>query len=226
MMQLLTVVYRYGDDAYYLAADGEFIDCYRNRKDAEDAAAAIRMLNLSGYRVTGENPDKRTGEPFGRIFLTAAIGPQLPNPYALREDGPAPRHHTGDLIAMDAPRDVMRRALDFLTMPYALIAELRQLDPEDRGLLYSAVRYSSADELRLMILAAQDGKPRYVHPDNLASWVSTIAYLCREDGAEVGFIPLITGPIRAVWEALYAWFCARESRDRQFAPLHRSIGGY
>lgn len=213
MMQDLTVVYRYGEDRYLLAADGGLIDTYRDRASAEHDAAVIRMLNLSGYLVRGENPRMTPGYQYGRIFVEAAIGPRIPNAYTL-----AP-HYADQLANMDAPRDVMGRALDFLTMPYALIDELRQLDPDDRGLLYSVERNDSAGAFRDLILVARGDdrplhalhnyQPRHVHPDNLAAWISNIADDCKDDGAERGTIPLIAGQTRAVWVALYRWYLAR-----------------
>lgn len=179
--------------------------------------------------MTGENPHKLSGEPYGRIFVQATIGPRVPNPYTL------PRVYADQLAAlveMSPPRDVMGRSIDSMATPYALIHELRQLDPDDRGLLTAARRYESARAFRDLILVAQDRDPypwfgrHSVHPDNLASWVANVADACTEDGADRGFIPLIAGESRAVWEALYAWLAAREGRDRHLAPLHRSIGGF
>lgn len=228
-MQLLTTVYRYGDDAYYLAADGGFIDQYRDRAQADHGAACIRALNLAGYSVAGENPRKEPGCQYGRIFVQATIGPKAPNPY-----NPAvlPAHYTEELEGLaSAARDVMGRTLDHMSMPYALIAELRQLDPA--ALDYGRGRYDSIEQYQELIKVAQGDdphryatghdQPRYVHPDNLQSWIGRIADACKDDGADPGFIPLIGGAHRAVWEAMYLWYRAQKRRDARYAPLVRSL---
>jgi hypothetical protein len=218
-VQDLAIVYRYSEDLYLLSADGGLIDTYRNREQAETAADHIRALNLAGYTVRGENPRMEPGYQYGRVFIEATIGPKVPNPYALRADGPAPIICADELPYLPVPRDVMGRALDFLTIPYALIHELRQLDPDDRGLLTAAARYDSASAYRDMIRTAQGDDPhryamghdqrRTVAADNLSAWIATIADLCKDDGADRGFIPLIGGSTRAVWMALYRWYTVR-----------------
>jgi hypothetical protein len=218
-MQLLTIVYRYSEDRYLLAADGGLLGTFRVRTDAELVADAIRDLNLAGYTVTGENPQNRPGEPYGRLFIERAIGPRLPRHLL-------PRATVEELVSLTHPSTIGRSLVDSMSRPYLLVEQLRQLDPDDRGLVYAAERNDSADYYRDMIGASQLADPaRYVHPDNLSAWVSTIADLCVEDGADRGFIPLIGDTPRAVWEALYSWLTRKEG-TRAEAVIGRSAAGY
>lgn len=229
MMQDLVIVYRYGEDRYLLSADGGLLDTFPSREQAETIADHVRALNLAGYTVRGENPRMEPGHQYGRIFIEATIGPKMPNPYALRSDGEAPRIYADELPYLPVPRDVMGRALDFLTTPYALIAELKRLDPDDRGLLFAAERYDSVQAFRDMIRTARGDDPcRYangrdqrhsVEADNLAAWVSNVADLVAEDNIQRDMMPLIAGRYRAVWVALYRWLQAREGRAARYAPV-------
>jgi hypothetical protein len=142
-----------------------------------------------------------------------AASPAFPTPAALLD------------YALSAYDEMMTPATADDVIPY-LIARLALVNPDDRGLVYSAERNASAEEYRDLIRHTRphvtDG--RYVGRDNLYSWLANVADLCKEDGADRGFIPLIAGESRAVWDLCYVCLQRHEAAHRAHEARHDVFG--
>jgi hypothetical protein len=150
--------------------------------------------------------------------LSTAVDSFTPSPAF-----PKPADLLDQLIS--AYDDSMAPATDDDAIPY-LIARLRSLNPDDRGLLYSAERNASAEEYRDLIrhLRPHVTDGRYVGRDNLFTWLANIADACKGDGADRGFIPLIAGEPRAVWDLCYACLQRHEAAHRANEARHDIFG--
>lgn len=110
----------------------------------------------------------------------------------------------------------MLAALPLTTPRTEAIRRARLVDPRTLDLLANS--YLAIEGYAALLHLIRDGDPSEALVERQ---VALVAALCREDGADHGFIPLIGGEPREVWRALCSAFSADEPRPlaRIVAPL-------